>query len=336
MVYNKIVNIIKKGGRNVRKDIDFDSNSAILNEFVRYLQYMNFSTCTIKAYESDLRQFFHFILDYKCFKIDITKISIFVLMQIKKEDVYAFLVYLNYYKNNSSYTKQRKLISIKVFYKWLIINNQRIDIKSPVETIPNIEPSLRLPKVISLDKAKQMQEVFTKENCNMPLRNNAIISLLLSTGMRASELININIEDINFNNNTIKIIGKGKKYRIVYFSNYCKEKLKKYLWVRSEVENEKALFLNARKNRISINGIEYIVKKAFKLIGLDNNNYSPHTLRHTAATIMLKSTGDILLVKEFLGHKSITSTQTYTHVYKEDVKNAVEKNPLSTYTQNNL
>ena len=320
----------------MKKHIDFSENPTILNEFITYLQYMNFSNCTIKAYTSDLKQFFYFIIQYKELKIDIKKISIFVLAQVHKEDIYAFLVYLNYTRNNGSYTKQRKLMAIKKFYKWLIFSYPSIKIIAPTEKIPNVEPSLRLPKVITLTQAKQLQEVFTKKNCNMPLRNNAIISLFLSTGLRANELINIDIEDINFRNNSIKIIGKGKKHRIVFFSNYCKEKIQKYLCVRSKVENEKALFLNSKKSRLGIDGIEYIVKKGFNLIGLENHNYTPHTLRHTAATILLQSTGDILLVKEFLGHENIASTQIYTHIHNETVKNAFENNPLANYEENTV
>ena len=253
-------------------------------------------------------------------------------MQIKKEDILAYLVFLNYYRNNCAYSRQRRLCSIKSFYRWLSDNYPNI-IDNPVKSIKNIEPCYRLPKHLSLNQAKKIQTIFTLKNSKTPIRNNAIISLLLSTGMRASELININIKDINFNDKSIKVHGKGNKERVVYFNEHCKILLKKYLDIRGRDKNnidKKALFINIQHKRIGIDGIEDICQKAYNLIGLNDKGYTTHTLRHTAATITYRYVKqDILLIKEMLGHSSINSTQIYTHIYNKEVKEGFEKNPLS-------
>jgi len=313
----------------LKKYIEYEKNPDILNRFLEDLFNNAYSMNTVKGYESDLRQFFLFLIDYKNIKRDVTMLSALILHSIKKQDIYAFLVYLNYYRSNGSYTKQRKLAAIKSFYKWLNLNYPDISIDESIHNFENVEPSLRLPKCLTLKEAKKIQTVFNANNSKNYIRNNTIIVLLLSTGIRVSELTNINISNINFQNNSIRIKGKGNRYRIAYFSNYCKEKLIEYIIHRNS--NEDALFLNNKGQRIGINGIEDICKKAYKLMGLEDHEYTVHTLRHTAATIMLQTTNDILLVKEFLGHQSILSTQIYTHVYKQTVKDAFNKNPLSNY-----
>ena len=200
--------------------------------------------------------------------------------------------------------------------------------------MPNIEGIRRLPKFLKLEQAKKIQEIFTLENSRMPIRNNALISIFLSTGARVSELINANVEDVNFNNNTITVIGKGNKERILYINEKSRNSLKRYLEQRYRTKKifnlNEPLFLNKNGRRLGIDGVEDICSKAFKLIGLGNCNYTTHTLRHTAATMMYwYVTQDILLLKEFLGHKYITSTEIYTHIYNKKLKEAIDKHPLN-------
>lgn len=125
--------------------------------------------------------------------------------------------------------------------------------------------------------------------------------------------------------------GKNNKERIIYFSNYCKEKIQEYLNTRKPNDN-KALFINRYGNRVGIDAVENICKKAYKLLKINNSNFTTHTLRHTAATIMYTYVKeDILLLKSFLGHTSIVSTQIYTHLNNNELKEAVNKNPLNNY-----
>ena len=267
--------------------------------------------------------------------IKIKEFNIFILLNVKESDIVAFLVYLNFNKDNNPYTRQRKLSAIRRFYKWLLTTNPTVEIENPTKKITNIQKVIRLPKYLSLNDAKRIQTIFTIKNSKNHIRNNAIISLFLNSGMRVGELINVKIQDINFNNNSIKIHGKGNKERIVYFSDSCKEKLIGYLKLRSRenkvIEINSPLFISYRNNTgLGIYGIEKICKKAYKLMGLEDRHYTTHTLRHTAASLMyIYVSQDILLLKKFLGHASITSTEIYTHIYNKELKEVVEKNPLN-------
>lgn len=188
--------------------LDFSKNPGILNSFLNYLLGVeNYSVNTIKAYNRDLMQFFSFIKEYKDIPVKVKEFTIFILLQVKKSDIIAFLVYLNFNRNNSPYTRQRKLTAIRSFYNWLLSTYPAgYSKENPTNEIPNIEKIIRIPRHLTLTQSKEIQEVFTLENSKFPARNNAIISLFLNTGMRASELINMNLKDINFENRSIKII----------------------------------------------------------------------------------------------------------------------------------
>lgn len=280
--------------------------------------------------------FFKFIKEYLSIAIEIKDFNVFILLQVKETDIIAFLVYSNFKHDNSPYTRQKKLSAIRSFYKWLLSTYPSMLKENPAKDIPNIEKVVRIPKYLTLEQSKKNQEVFTLKNSKFPLRNNLIISLFLTTGLRTSELININLDDINFSNNTIRINkGKGNKDREIVFSNNCKEKLLNYIALRNNKKHKvlklnEPLFISYQNKRIGIDGIEDICKKAYELMGLEKCGYTTHTLRHTAASLMyIYVKQDILLLKEFLGHSSINTTQIYTHICNEKVKEAVEKNPLN-------
>ena len=307
----------------------------ILTDFLNYLQVIKgYSKKTIEGYNSDLLLFFNFIKKYQRIETDVQHFNIFILLKVTTSDVIAFLVYLNFSMDNSPYTRQKKLSAIRRFYKWLIGLYPNMLQKNPAENIQNITKMKRLPKHLSLEQAKKVQNIFTIENSKYPIRNNTIISLFLSSGMRLSELININIEDVDIENNSIKIIGKGNKERTVYFSNSCKIKLQKYLDFRSRknkiMDINSPLFINNHGNRIGQDGIEYICKKAYKLAGLQEYGYNVHALRHTAATLMYQYANvDTRTLQVFLGHKSIKTTEIYTHIYNGKLKEAMDNHPLN-------
>lgn len=308
----------------------------ILKDFLSYLlSIKNYSYHTIKNYYLDLMIFFNFIKEYMDIKIEIKDFNVFILANVKEKDIIAFLIYLNYYKNNTAQTRQRRLSSIRTFYKWLFINYPPFNSKqNPTKYIPNIEPVIRLPKYLNFEQAKRIQnDIFNITNSRFSLRNNTIILMFIHTGIRLSELINININDIDFYRKTIQIVGKNNKERTVYINKILMHQLKKYLKYRNEIKNttSNALFLNKNLNRIGVDAIENICKKAFELIGLKECHYTTHTLRHTIATIIYKHTKDIFLLKKFLGHSCIEATEIYTHVDNIKVKEAIEKNPLSNY-----
>lgn len=163
------------------------------------------------------------------------------------------------------------------------------------------------------------------------LRDYCIITLFLNCGMRLSELVGLNINDINFNESKMKLLGKGNKERYIYFNNACKIALEDYLNSReNSINDPDAVFLSRKNKRISKRRVEQIVNESIKKIGLSGQGYSVHKLRHTAATLMYQHGNvDTLTLKEILGHKSIATTEIYTHLSNEILKNAADNSPLA-------
>jgi len=191
----------------------------------------------------------------------------------------------------------------------------------------------RLPKYLNVDESKKLLSSVTPENTKYPERDFAIITLFLNCGMRLSELVGINLKNIK--GDTLTIIGKGNKERTVYLNKACIAAINDYLKTRpvNGVKDKDALFLSERKQRISKNTVQHIVKKFIKEAGLDPNRYSTHKLRHTAATLMYKyGKVDIKTLQELLGHESISTTEIYTHIDNQQIKDAVESNPLANYS----
>lgn len=305
----------------------------ILKKFINYLLInKNYSSNTAKAYYKDLKLFFEFIKSYLNWNIDINDINVFLLSTVEENVIYSFMVYLNIYKNNSSSSRKRKLSSIKSFYKWLFIKYYNLlkDKKNPTANISKIQSTERLPKYLSLEDAKKLQFVFNNTNSKFALRDNTIIILFLNCGLRISELINCDVSDLDLENKTLNVLGKGNKQRIIYLNDYVVNQLEKYLETRKD--DYKPLFLNNRNERLRISVVTNICKKAFEITGLEEYQYTTHSLRHTAATLLYKyGKVDIRIIQEFLGHETITSTEIYTHVNNEQIRNAVNSNPLSNF-----
>ena len=191
-----------------------------------------------------------------------------------------------------------------------------------------------MPKYLSLDESKTLLNVSQNEDNRNNSRDYAIITLFLNCGMRLSELININIKDINFSEQKLNVIGKGNKERTIYLNKACMKAIEEYLVIRPNTvikhDSKDALFLSERRERISNRTVQVIVKRELQKAGLDVHKYSVHKLRHTAATLMYQyGNVDIRALQELLGHESISTTEIYTHVDNSQVRNAVESNPLA-------
>ena len=209
---------------------------------------------------------------------------------------------------------------------------------NPAQNLETPKLDKRLPKYLSLDDSKKLLTVTENdESDENKERDYAIITLFLNCGLRLSELIGINLQDINFDDYKLTVIGKGNKERTIYLNKACINAIKEYLKVRPTegVKNDskasnKALFLSKRRERISNRTVQYIVEKELRKAGLDTSKYSTHKLRHTAATLMYQyGEVDIRALQEILGHKSISSTEIYTHVSNEQARDAIERNPLA-------
>lgn len=293
----------------------------LIKDFDTYLTINNYSKGTIYNYCKDIEIFYNFLQKYMDISIKIKDFNIFILSQVKQHDIIAFIVYLNVKRKNGSQARLRKIASIRKFYKYLISKYPKIN--NPVNNYW-IETTERMPKVLSLKQAKEIQNIFNKNNHKEWERDNLIIKTFLLTGIRLSELINIKKQDIDFNKKIIKIISKGNKEKIVYMPKILLNDLKKY-----SKNKQNYVFTNKNNTKLSASCIQYNIKKAYDLMQIGDRGYTVHTLRHTSATILYESTKDILLVKEFLGHNSVLSTQIYSHVSNDLIKNAVNKNPLN-------
>lgn len=315
-------------------------NPIVLNQFLKYLfTIKHYSVSTVNEYRLDLIMFLKFIKSYLNISVEIDSFSVFIVRCVKRDDVLAFLVYLNANRDCTACTRKRKISAIKAFYKWLYTFYPAENLCNPVEDLPFIQNVERLPKYLTLEEAKSVTNIFNSTNCKNYVRNNTIITIFLNCGLRVSELSNIKLCNLSLKEGYVRIVGKGNKERFVWLNKVTKEKIEEYLNVRNKnlkiMDSMQYLFLGRDNKMLSVRAIETIVDNAYKLAGLKDNGYTTHTLRHTSATIMYQYVkSDILVLKEFLGHSSIKSTEIYTHICKEQLKNAVDSNPLSDFTMN--
>lgn len=321
--------------------IDTSNNPDFLNAFLQYIAtILNKSENTVKEYNYDLNHFFKFIMHHYHLSneenikdINIKKMSINTIKKIQLDDIHAFLFYLTNNYNSKPATRARKVASIRVFFKYLT-NKEKVLSADPTIGLETPKQEKRLPKYLSLENSQKLLEVTKNEVGEYKERDFAIITLFLNCGMRLSELVGINIKDIDFSENKLNVIGKGNKERTIYLNKACVKAIKEYLAVRPhdgvKYDSRDALFLSKRKERISNRMVQEIVKRELAKSNLDINKYSVHKLRHTAATLMYQyGDVDIRALQVLLGHQSISTTQIYTHVENSQVRSAVEKNPLA-------
>lgn len=329
--------------------IDPMDNPIFLNDFLDYsATILNKSKNSIKEYNYDIAHFLKFIkyrfrierVDEKELKsIKIDDMDLATVSKITIEDIHAFLAYLKKNYDSKPATLARKVSTIRIFFNYLCNKSKRIPV-NPAQDLESPKLDKRLPKYLNLEQSQKLLEVSstppaaTHGNHDNSVRNHAIITLFLNCGMRLSELVGINIKDIDFSENKLNVIGKGNKERTIYLNNACINALKSYLSVRPhegvKYDSKDALFLSEQKQRISNRTVQYVVKEELKIAGIDSTKYSVHKLRHTAATLMYKyGNVDIRALQELLGHESISTTEIYTHVDNEQIRNAVENNPLA-------
>lgn len=307
---------------------------------ISYLNYLsgtlNKSQLTVLEYGSDLRLFFRFILLHKNLvpkdsefdNVDLSNVDKKLICSVTLEDAYAFLAYCRNKRNNDSNARARKAVSIKRFYRYLEVQNILTG-KNMIAFLESPKGKKSLPKYLTLDQSVNLLNSVDGTNKQ---RDFCILILFLNCGLRLSELVGINISDISFENRTIIVLGKGNKERIVYLNSACINALKEYLAVRKKdgVKDRDALFISKRGTRISREMVQKMVEKYLNKIGLGNMGFSVHKLRHTAATLMYQyGNTDVLQIKALLGHENLSTTEIYTHIYDQQVKEAVDNNPLN-------
>ncbi len=313
----------------------------VLSDFLNYLQTIKGKSInTVQVYFYDLRVFFRFLKLHRNIadkrmefdEISITDVDAALLGTVTLSDLYSYMSFVSNNRDNTSHARARKVASLKTFYNYLTTKAKLLEI-NPTNELESPKILKRLPRYLNVEESKKLlSSVSTGEGPNS-VRDFAILTIFLNCGIRLSELVGININNIK--NNTLTVIGKGDKERSIPLNNACIRAIEAYMKVRpvNGIKDRNALFISGHKKRISKESVQKIVKKYIKEAGLDPQRYSTHKLRHTAATLMYKyGNVDIRALQELLGHQSIATTEIYTHLDQQQLRDAVSKNPLSDFS----
>jgi len=322
----------------------------LLRDFANYKAVIQgCSPRTINEYMLDIRTFCKFLIARKdkikygtpAFdEIRITDLGTDFFGSIRESDIYDFLFFCERECKNAPAARARKLSAVKGLYKYLTAKRGLLE-DNPAANIEAPKKRQALPKFLTYEESILLLDTVKNDTSARPksaaLRNYTMITLFLNCGMRLSELVGINIGDIDRQLRSVRVIGKGNKERIIYLNDACKRALSEYLPMRLAASysgaKTRALFLSSRDERISNRTVQWTVEKYLDMAGLGYRHLSVHKLRHTAATLMYQKGGvDVRVLKEILGHEQLNTTQIYTHVSNSEIEAAMTKNPLSEYT----
>ena len=290
-------------------DIKEERRILELDSFIDYLKYQkNYSDYTISSYHSDIIEYLDYlnreVLDFK---------------SIEYSDIRFYLMYLKDEKKDNNTSINRKLSSLRSFYKYLA--NEKI-VKSNVFGLVNgPKKSKKLPRYFEYNELEELFNVPDKRT-DLGQRDLLILEMLYATGVRVGELVNIKVSDIDLGRRNILILGKGNKERFVTYGEYCEDILKLYLSdgrVSLNSSDSDYLFLNNRGGVLTERGVRYILDQLIQKTSI-NKKISPHMIRHSFATHLLNAGCDLLTVQKLLGHESIKATQIYTHVTTDRLK----------------
>lgn len=307
-------------------------NPEFLNDYLVHIRVVKMlSERTINEYYLDVRLFLKYILNTDGY-IDGTDISSMTAADLKKitlSDIYNFIFYTADERSNAERARYRKISSLRSFFGYLTKTAHILE-ENPIRDIEVPSPKTALPKFLSLEESMRL---LRSSDSGDSIRDYCILTFFLNCGMRLSELVGINISDIDLTEYNMKVMGKGGKERMVYLNAACVEALTNYLEIRLDNEKAKAepaLFISKQNRRISKRRVQQIVENSLKAAGLDGKGITTHKLRHTAATLMYQYGGaDMLTLKEILGHAHVSTTEIYTHINSESLRSAAEGNPLA-------
>lgn len=293
--------------------MDNCKDSLVIKDYLDYLKYQkNYSDYTILNYGDDILEFFNFIesegLSYK---------------KIEYSDIRFYLMYLKDTKKDNNSTIDRKLSSLRGFYKYLANNSI---VKSNVfSLVSGPKKSKKLPRYFEYNELEEMFAV--PDSSYLGQRDLLLLEMLYATGCRVGELVSIKVSDIDFGRRNILITGKGNKERYLTYGEYCEEALNRYLrdgYLALNKNKSDYLFLNNNGGVLTERGVRYILDRIIKQTGI-NKNISPHMIRHSFATHLLNEGCDLTTVQKLLGHESIKATQIYTHVTTDRLKEVYYK-----------
>ena len=310
----------------------------VIRDFLTYNETIRGkSSRSVEGYYLDLQTFFRYILlirgkvdkDAEFEKISIESVDISLIKTITISDLYAFMVYCKEERQNGPASRARKTSTLRIFFKYLSVQTHQLE-TNPAELLESPKVKQALPKHLTLEDSLELLKSVEGDNKE---RDFCILTLFLNCGLRLAELCALNLSSIS-NDDTLTVIGKGNKERIVYLNSACITAIKNYLAVRPReginANDRNALFISRNKRRISNKTVQHIVKTYLQKSGLGDMGYSTHKLRHTAATLMYQHGNvDIRVLKDILGHANLGTTQIYTHVSDTQIKKAVDSNPLA-------
>lgn len=319
-------------------------------EIRNYLNYMSTirgrSERTCKEYYLDLRTFFRFLLqkrglspaDTPFDQISIAQVDLQLIASVTLTDLYDFLGFAQkdlptYHKSpstpygNGSSARARKVAALRSFYRYLTEKVHKLE-HNPVQNLESPKNRQSLPKHLSMEESVDLLQSVESD---YPERDFCIITLFLNCGLRVSELVGINLGDVR--GDTLRVLGKGNKERMVYLNQACQQAIQAYLphRIKPRPEAASALFISRLGRRISVQTVKWMVGRQLENAGLGGKNYSVHKLRHTAATLMYQNGVDVRTLKEVLGHESLNTTMIYTHVTDENMKEAALHSPLANF-----
>lgn len=317
-------------------------DTTTLQEFIGYLKFeKHFSDHTAKCYGADLEQFTQFLLDEHHVNPDTTESSVtadHLLLTADVQTIRKFMAFLSERQYTKS-TTARKLATLRSFYKFLVKRGQLAG--NPVSSIKTPKQDKKLPKFLEYEQVQKLLNTPPTDNW-LGVRDRAMLEVLYSTGMRVSELVALNLEDVDFLGEVIHVRGKGKKERICPIGSSALQAIQHYIEYRNKrIQADpnfdtKVLFANKHGKRLSTRSVRRKMDKYLIAAGLDPA-ISPHTLRHSFATHMLNNGADLRSVQELLGHQSLSTTQIYTHVttsrMKEQYENAHPREVVQTTAQ---
>ena len=318
---------------------ELDDIPELLRDFLEYHSTVKgHSDKTVVAYYTDLKILLRYLkrrrrlvsADVPFNEIDITDIDIEFLKQTRLEELYSYQSFSPEYIDTrnalSAASRCRRTSSVKSFFAYLttkrhlLTNNVTLELDMP-------KRKASLPRYLEEEECERLLSA-----CEGPYmyRDYCILMIFMSCGIRISELVSLNLTDVYADH--LRVLGKGNKERVVFFAEGCREAIDDYLAVRDngkiKEEDQNALFISSRNSRITVRGVEMMVDKKLKMAGLDSSRFSPHKLRHTAATLMLKNGVDTRALQEVLGHSNLNTTQIYTHLDNAALHEAAMANPI--------
>lgn len=322
----------------------------LIKDFLSYHQnILNHSPRTVEGYYLDLRMFFRFIkisrdlatVEEPFEEITIKDVDETLVKSVTSSDILDFLDFLSNERAGihklktkdetneglTAVSRARKLAALRSFYGYLTKVVHVME-HNPAESMSNPKLKKSLPHFLHEDECDRLLEAVSGP---YEVRDYCILLLFMSCGLRVSELVGINLNDLS--QDSIRVHGKGNKDRLVFITPEVREAIDDYLLVRSEKEieegHENALFISRDACRISVRGVQKMVEKNLKKAGLDTTRISTHKLRHTAATLMLQNGVDVRTLQDVLGHESLNTTQIYTHVEDTGLREAARANPIA-------